>query len=67
MNRDLPDSRQPTREQAGRSQPAQRLQPSSEESNAMLYCPNCSQRLESRSCKLRCDRCGYFMDCSDYY
>lgn len=33
----------------------------------MLYCPNCSQRLQSRSCKLRCDRCGYFMDCSDYY
>ncbi len=33
---------------------------------AMLYCPNCSQRLESRSCRLRCNRCGYFMDCSDY-
>lgn len=67
MNRDLPDSRQPSREQSGRSQPAQRLQSGSEESNAMLFCPNCSQRLESRSCKLRCDRCGYFMDCSDYY
>ena len=34
---------------------------------AMHYCPNCSQRLEPRSCKLRCNRCGYFMDCSDYY
>ena len=33
----------------------------------MHYCPNCSQRLEPRSCKLRCNRCGYFMDCSDYY
>lgn len=67
MNRDLPDSRQPSQERSGRSQPVQRLRTSSEESNAMLYCPNCSQRLESRSCKLRCDRCGYFMDCSDYY
>ena len=35
--------------------------------NAMLYCPNCSQRLEARHCKLQCSRCGYFMDCSDYY
>ena len=34
---------------------------------AMLYCPNCSQRLEGRSCRLWCNRCGYFMDCSDYY
>ncbi len=33
----------------------------------MLYCPNCSQRLEARHCKLQCNRCGYFMDCSDYY
>ena len=33
----------------------------------MHYCPNCSQRLEERGCKLRCGRCGYFMDCSDYY
>ena len=33
---------------------------------AMLYCPNCSQRLEALGCKLRCTRCGYFMDCSDY-
>lgn len=34
---------------------------------AMHYCPNCSQRLEDRGCRLRCSRCGYFMDCSDYY
>ena len=34
---------------------------------AMHHCPNCSQRLEERGCKLRCSRCGYFMDCSDYY
>ena len=34
---------------------------------AMHYCPNCSQRLQDRGCRLRCNRCGYFMDCSDYY
>ena len=31
------------------------------------YCPVCSQRLESRRCKLICRVCGYYMSCSDYY
>ena len=67
MTRDQPDLRQPSPKQTGRSQPVRPAQTKSAEQNAMLYCPNCSERLESRSCKLRCDRCGYFMDCSDYY
>ncbi len=31
------------------------------------YCPVCSQRLESRRCKLVCSVCGYYMSCADYY
>jgi len=31
----------------------------------LAYCPNCSKRLELRKCKARCDRCGFFQDCSD--
>ena len=31
------------------------------------YCPVCSQRLESRKCKLVCNVCGYYMSCADYY
>jgi len=31
------------------------------------YCPVCSQRLESRRCKLLCPVCGYYMSCADYY
>ena len=31
------------------------------------YCPVCSQRLESRRCKLICGVCGYYMSCADYY
>jgi hypothetical protein len=31
------------------------------------YCPICSQRLESRRCKLVCGGCGYYMSCADYY
>jgi Zn finger protein HypA/HybF involved in hydrogenase expression len=34
---------------------------------ASRYCPVCSQRLESRRCKLICPVCGYYMSCSDYY
>lgn len=33
----------------------------------MLYCPNCSQRLEEFKCKLFCRDCGYYMSCADYY
>jgi hypothetical protein len=35
--------------------------------DAMLFCPVCSLRLESRKCKLFCARCGYYMSCADYY
>jgi hypothetical protein len=34
---------------------------------AMNYCPSCSARLASRSCKLICPGCGYYMSCSDFY
>jgi len=35
--------------------------------DASRFCPICSQRLESRSCKLICSVCGYYMSCADYY
>ena len=35
--------------------------------DASRYCPVCSQRLESRRCKLVCPLCGYYMSCADYY
>ena len=38
-----------------------------DETEPMLYCPVCSMRLESRKCKLICERCGYYMSCADYY
>jgi hypothetical protein len=33
----------------------------------MLYCPRCNSRLTPHKCKLRCERCGYYMSCADYY
>lgn len=38
-----------------------------ENEDASRYCPVCSQRLESRHCKLVCPVCGYYMSCADYY
>jgi len=35
--------------------------------DASRYCPICSERLESRRCKLVCSNCGYYMSCADYY
>jgi hypothetical protein len=35
--------------------------------DASRFCPVCSQRLESRRCKLICSVCGYYMSCADYY
>ena len=34
---------------------------------AMLYCPVCDTRLSQSRCKLRCEKCGYYMSCADYY
>lgn len=31
------------------------------------FCPGCAARLTSRSCKLICATCGYYMSCSDFY
>lgn len=38
-----------------------------QQEDASRYCPVCSQRLESRRCKLICGACGYYMSCADYY
>ena len=67
MNSDR-SSKSPHSEPAERADaPAPRRSVRKSAELAMHYCPNCSQRLEDRGCRLRCNRCPYFMDCSDYY
>jgi hypothetical protein len=30
------------------------------------WCPQCGHELHNEKCKLRCQRCHYFMSCSDF-
>ncbi|MGB8323188.1 MAG: hypothetical protein WCE52_09520 [Candidatus Acidiferrum sp.] len=53
-------------ESANRMQAADKASTRSE-GHASQYCPVCSQKLESRRCKLVCNVCGYYMSCADYY
>lgn len=32
---------------------------------AEIVCPRCTHAMSERGCKVRCERCGLFYDCSD--
>ncbi len=46
-------------------EPTTRLQVEPE--TLVLTCPNCGASLREDRCKLLCQRCHYYMSCSDYY
>jgi hypothetical protein len=41
--------------------------PEQAEEHPISFCPVCSERLEPKRCKLVCEKCGYYLSCSDYY
>jgi hypothetical protein len=68
VEQDVKQSGPPPRPERANAGSASSPLPSSElrGEDASRYCPVCSQRLESRRCKLICNRCGYYMSCADY-
>jgi len=54
-------------EESGQPSPVASETSAHRQEDASRYCPVCSQRLESRQCKLICNLCGYYMSCADYY
>jgi hypothetical protein len=35
--------------------------------DASRVCPTCGSEMRESRCKLKCDTCGFFLSCSDFY
>jgi len=39
----------------------------SQTADASRFCPTCGSEMRELRCKLKCDTCGFFLSCSDFY
>ena len=56
----------PERDTAARTPAPPQTKISPADTDPILYCPVCSTRLGEHRCKLVCEKCGYYLSCSDY-
>ena len=35
--------------------------------DAARFCPTCGSEMSESRCKLKCETCGFFLSCSDFY
>ncbi|HEY6305515.1 MAG TPA: hypothetical protein VI488_03530 [Candidatus Angelobacter sp.] len=35
--------------------------------DASRFCPTCGSEMREARCKLKCETCGFFLSCSDFY
>ncbi len=43
------------------------LEPADLKKDASSICPNCSTELRGHRCKVVCEKCGFYLSCSDFY
>jgi hypothetical protein len=51
----------------GNPEPTSRPEPTARTVDPSSYCPACGSLMRESRCKLKCETCGFFLSCSDFY
>jgi hypothetical protein len=50
-----------------KSDVATKTEPKAKPVDVSRYCPTCGSEMRESRCKLKCEICGFFLSCSDFY